>query len=76
MWIVVWRPLVVLFGVGGMGAAAMVTSAISLDAPASNTLMIWVFFVMAFQATISVGLIVYGAWGPIKRWLGGAQHAP
>jgi hypothetical protein len=77
MWMMtVWRPLVVLFGVGGLGSAATVTSVIWADQPARNAIMLWVFLVMAFQAAISAGLILFGLWAPLRRWLGGATHAP
>jgi len=63
------RILVVIVGIVGASIAGLVTSVISLNPPASNTLMAWVFLMMAFQALVSVALIVFGVYKPIRDWL-------
>jgi hypothetical protein len=68
MWMMVWRPLVVLFGLV-QTAIALITGVISLNPPASDALMISVFAMMAAQGVIGIGLIVYGVWRPFRRWL-------
>jgi len=68
MWMVLWRPSVVLIGLVG-AAIALITSVISLNPPVSNLLMFAVLAMMAFQGVIAVGLVVYGVWRPFWRWL-------
>ncbi len=67
MWILIWRPLVLMLGFGGVGAAALATAVIN-DSLYARVVMGWVLLVTAFQAVVSIGLIVYGAWPPIHRW--------
>ncbi len=72
MWMMVWRPLVVLAGMFG-GSVAAATAAISLNPVASSTLAGLVLAVMAVQAAISLALIVYGVWTPLARRLTGGR---
>jgi len=67
MWIFIWRPLLVLLGAGGLAAATLV-AALVRDNPYANIVMGWVLLVLAFQAAVSIGLIIYGVWRPIHRW--------
>jgi hypothetical protein len=68
MWMMVWRPLVVLFGLV-QTVIALITMVISLNPPASDALMTSVFVMMAAQGAVGVGLIVYGLLRPFRRWL-------
>ena len=70
MGMLVWRPLVILVGMVGASIAGAV-SAISLNPIASGTLAGFVIAMMVFQALVSIALIVYGVWSPVKRWLAG-----
>jgi len=63
------RLLIVLIGLGGAGAAAAVTSVISLNPPASNALMVFVLLTMAFQGVVGISLIAYGIWRPLLDWM-------
>jgi phosphotransferase system glucose/maltose/N-acetylglucosamine-specific IIC component len=69
MWMMVFRPLVILLGVVFAALSALVTAAISLNPLASNTAAATVFLMMAMQAVIAVGCIVYGVWAPIAHWM-------
>jgi hypothetical protein len=69
MWMMVSRPLVILFGVLTAAAAALVAAQLPPTNAASDTLMYFVFIVMACQAVMGVGCIVAGVWGPMHRWL-------
>jgi hypothetical protein len=66
MWISMGGPALAL-ALGG--ATALAGSVVSLNPAASNALMDWVLAVMAFQAVVSIALIIAGVWGPIRRWL-------
>ena len=72
MWMMVWRPLVVLAGLLGLGEAAVVTTVVSLNPVATDSLMYFVFVLMALQAVFAVGCLVAAVWGPIARRLGQA----
>lgn len=76
MWMMVLRVAVVLTGLVGASIAGLVTTLVSLNPPASNTLMALVFLIMAVQAVVSIGLIVFGIYRPIREWLAerAAQH--
>lgn len=67
--VMISRLLIILIGFGGAGAAAAVTSVISLNPPASNTLMVFVLLMMAFQGVVAIGLIAYGIWRPLHDWM-------
>lgn len=69
MWMMVSRPLVILFGVVVAAAAALVTSALPPTGPASDALMYFVFFVMFCQGVMGVACIVAGVFGPLQRWI-------
>lgn len=72
MWMMmVWRPLVLLLGVGGIGEAGLVTTVLSRNPFASNMLMYSVLLMMAAQAVVCAGLIVAGVWNPMRRWARG-----
>jgi hypothetical protein len=73
MWMAIARPLVVLLGVAALGAAAGVSSVISLNPAGGDALMYWVLIMMAWQGVIGVGLIIYGAWLPLRRWMRGER---
>ncbi len=73
MWMVVSRPLVILFGLIATMSAALVTALPPTNA-ASDTLMYWVFAVMVMEATMGVGCLVAGVWGPVARWFGARAH--
>ena len=65
MWISVWRPLVIAFGVaGGLIAAA---TGISVSETARGVLASIVVAMMVFQGVVSLGAIVAGVWGPATR---------
>ncbi len=76
MWMTVWRPLVVMVGLGGLGGAGLMTSIVSLNPAASDAVMAFGLFLMALQAVVSIGLIVAGVWGPVRRWAGALTGHP
>jgi len=63
------RLLIVLIGFGGASVAAIVSSVVSLNPPASNALMVFVLLTMAFQGVIGISLIAYGIWRPLRDWM-------
>ena len=69
MWMMVSRPLVILFGALTTAAAAFVTAQLPPTNAASDTLMYLVFIIMGCQAVMGIGCIVAGVWGPVHRWL-------
>lgn len=69
MWMMVSRPLVILFGLISTASAALVT-ALPQTNFASDTLMYAVFGIIAMEAFMGVGCLVAGLWGPVARLLG------
>ncbi len=67
MWMLVWRPFVILLGLGGLGEAAGVVAVVSGNPVGSSVLMYWVLLMMAIQAAVAIGCLVAGLWGPISR---------
>ena len=73
MWMMVLRPLVFAFGVLSTGSAAIVAM-VEPSNPYSDTLMYFVFVMMAAQGVVGIGCIVAAIWGPMSRWLGHRAH--
>jgi hypothetical protein len=67
MWMTVWRPAVILFGVVSTLSAGLI-AALPQPNVYSDALMYFVFFIMAVQAAMGVGALAAGVWGPITRW--------
>jgi len=67
---VVARPLVILMGLFALLPAVLV-AALQPTNFASDTLMYWVFVVIAIEAVMGVGCLIAGVWGPLARWFGG-----
>jgi len=66
MWMVVSRPLVILVGLLSTLSAAVV-AALPATNVFSDSLMYWVFLVMAMETVVGVGALVAGLWGPVAR---------
>jgi hypothetical protein len=69
MWMMVSRPLVILFGLLATASAGVVSAMLPPTNAASDALMYFVFVVMGCQALMGVGCVVAGIWGPIHRWM-------
>ena len=70
MWMTVWKPLIVLIGLGGLSEAGAVTAVVSANPAASDAVTAFGIFLLTMQAVVSVGLLVAGVWGPVKRLVG------
>jgi hypothetical protein len=67
MYMIVWRPLVVLVGLGGLGGAGLIAAFVSPNPPASEAVTVFGLLMMVVQGVVGVGLIVAGLWGPLRR---------
>ena len=67
MWMTIWSPLLVVAGLVG-AATAGAAATISLNPPASNALMVFVLSIAAVQGVISIALVGYGVWRPMRNW--------
>jgi hypothetical protein len=56
-------------------APAFIMSAASQNPMASNSLMVFVLALMAFQGLVGIACIVAGVWGPVSRLLGAKPRA-
>ena len=72
MWMMVSRPLVIVFGLVVAAGSGLVAAMLPPATPASDTLMYVIFFIMACEGMMGVACIVVGVWSPIHRWL--ADH--
>jgi len=66
MWSMMWRPLAMV-GAGAPAALAVGLANVR-DNPFATLVMSWVLLVLAFEAVVGVGLIIYGVWRPVHRW--------
>ena len=76
MWVMVWRPLLVLAGLGGFGESGMVWLVVSKNQIASDTVTYFGWMLVAAQAALSIGLIAVGIWEPLRRWTIGLARGP
>ena len=76
MWMTVWRPLILLAGLLGLGEAGAVTAVVSqLTQTATDVITGLGYFLLALQAVVSVGVLIAGVWGPVRRMITGNAEA-
>ena len=67
MWMLVWRPLVIVLALVGLGETALVAAVVPKNPFAADLLMNGGWLMLVLQGLGSLALLVAGVWGPLRR---------